>query len=187
MLAQNIPSNPADGHAEVALWSQILGGASSASLPRLRDQSGYTYGVHSSVSLLRHGAHFVLSSFVDNAHVETAVADIFEVLRKASASAPSARDLERARLGMRNDPQFRFRGPSDLVARCGWAFITQESLEALQSRYLGGPSAALRALDPRYAPNADEAALVLLGDAEVLRPIVARLGRTVPVVVGGEF
>lgn len=179
LIAQNIPSSPSNGHAEVALFSQLLGGGMSSLLARLRDRSGYTYGVHADTRLLKHGAHFLVASNVDPTQVETALVEILQVLRDASTAAPSAEERDRARLRLRNDPRFRLESPSDLVPQLSWAFISEETLGAMRARHLDA-----RELSAQWAPKVESAAVVLLGDASALRPVVLRLGLPTPVVVG---
>jgi predicted Zn-dependent peptidase len=163
-----LPRRIPDFHA-VSVMNTLLGGLFTSRLNRLlREERGYTYGVHSAFDMRRAAGPFAVRCAVESAVTVPAIVDIMSELRRIRETAPDPVELATARdylvgvFPLRYETSAQVAGalsglvihelPDDELDRYRPA-ISRVDAEAVQA-------AAAAHLDP------DGASVVVVGDAE---------------------
>jgi zinc protease len=173
---------PARGHPdEMALRvaNAVLGGTFTSRLNlSLRERHGYTYGVHSRFSFRRSGGAFTISTAVETKVTSAALAEAMSVFRRFSESGPEGEELERVREYLAGIFPLRMETTAQLAARLA-ELLVFDLPDDHHHRY----RERVRSVDVDLARDAvrrhlhpQRAAVVVVGDAEVLAPELEGLG-----------
>jgi zinc protease len=166
-LARRIP----DYHA-VAVMSAILGGLFDSRLQRLlREERGYTYGVHAGFDLRRVPGPFALRMAVQTDVTVPAICDALDVLRRMPQGPPSAAELDAARDFLIGVFPLRFETASQVVAAiAGLVALGLPDDELDRYRPAIAAVTADEVLAASSHVRADDASVVLVGDAARIEP-----------------
>jgi len=94
----------------------LLGGYFGSRLMKnLREEKGYTYGVHSSVSSFDLSGFMVISTDVGRQNAEKAAGEIFSELKRLQASPPTDEEMEVVRKYMMGEILRMFDGPFSIA------------------------------------------------------------------------
>lgn len=162
-----LPRRVPDFHA-LAVLNTILGGLFNSRLNRLlREEKGYTYGVHSGFDFRRSAGPFVVRCAVQSDVTVPAVQDILGVLHGMHDKPASAEELGLARDYLVGVFPLRFETANQVAAALGGLVVFELPDDELD-RYRPGVS-AVTADDVSAAARAhirpDEATIVMVGDA----------------------
>jgi zinc protease len=151
------------------VMNAILGGLFSSRLNlKLREQLGYTYGVHSSFSPRRRAGGFVVASAVQVEGTGRAVAEILSGLRSMQAEPVSAAELDDARNYLAGVFPLTLQTTDALAGRLASLPVyglDDDYWERYRDRLLAVTAAeVLEAAGRRLHP--DRAVIVVVGDAE---------------------
>ncbi len=161
-LARRIP----DYHA-VVVMSAILGGLFDSRLQRLlREERGYTYGVHAGFDFRRVPGPFAVRMAVQTEVTVPAIGDALDVLRHMAQEPPTGAELDAARDFLIGVFPLRFETASQVVAAIS-GLIAMKLPDDELDRYR--PAVAAVTADEVLAAashvRADDASVVLVGDA----------------------
>jgi len=161
-LARRIP----DYHA-VVVMSAILGGLFDSRLQRLlREERGYTYGVHAGFDLRRAPGPFAVRMAVQTDVTVAAVGDALDVLRRMPREPPTDAELDAARDFLIGVFPLRFETASQVVAAIS-GLVAMGLPDDELDRYRPAIAAvtADEVLVAASHVRADEMSIVLVGDA----------------------
>lgn len=162
-----LPRHIPDFHA-VSVLNTLLGGLFNSRLNLLlREQRGYTYGVHSSFDLRRGAGPFVVRCAVQSEVTVPAVQDILSELRRIREVPVAPAELQGARDYLVGVFPLRFETAGQVAAAIGGLVVFDLPDDELD-RYRPEISAVtaedvLRSAQEHIRP--DEAAIVIVGDA----------------------
>ncbi len=167
--------------------NSVLGGAFSSRLNmRLREQHGFTYGVHSSFSMRRRGGVFAIETAVQTEVTAAALSAALEVFHGFVEEGPSPEELERARDYLAGVFPLRMETTAQLAARLGELLVYRlpddhhhRWRDRIRGVQVEDAAAALR----RHLRPA-EAVIVIVGDPDRVVPEVEALGAGGVRVVG---
>ncbi len=164
-----LPRRVPDFHA-LAVLNTILGGLFNSRLNRLlREEKGYTYGVHSGFDFRRSAGPFVVRCAVQSDVTVPAVQEILRVLQGMRDDPATAEELSLARDFLVGVFPLRFESAGQVAAALGGLIVFELPDDELD-RYRPAVS-AVTADDVSAAALAhvrpDDASIVLVGDAAV--------------------
>ena len=167
-LRRRIP----DFHA-VSVMSAILGGLFNSRLNRkLREEKGYTYGASAGFDMRRSAGPFAARAAVNTDVTVLAMLDMIAELEAIRTEAPTADELSAARDYLVGVFPLRFETPGAVVGALS-GLVMQGLPDDELARYRG----AIEAVDAEAVLTAarahvrpDEAAVVLVGDADAFMP-----------------
>ena len=175
-LRRRIP----DFHA-VSVMSAILGGLFNSRLNRkLREEKGYTYGASAGFDMRRSAGPFAARAAVNTDVTVLAIVDMIAELDAIRTEAPTMDELSAARDYLVGVFPLRFETPGAVVGALS-GLVMQGLPDDELARYRG----AIEAVDAEAVLTAarahirpDEAAVVLVGDADAFMPALeaANLG-----------
>jgi zinc protease len=163
----------------IAVMNAILGGVFNSRLSQLlREQRGYTYGIHTGFDFRRGAGPFAVRTAVQAEVTVPAVQDIFAELRRMAVDPPTDEELSLARDYLVGVFPLRFETAGQVGAALGGLVVFGLPDDELD-RYR--PSvAAVTADDVITAARAhvrpDEATIVLVGDVDVFLPALQAAG-----------
>jgi zinc protease len=170
----------ADDRLAASLMNSVVGGSgfSSRLMGTLRANAGLTYGVYSGFALRRQPGPFVVSTFTRVPEVRRALDLILEELERGRSEPPGESELTWARtlavgrfsMGLETSAAV-MTGIVDLEVHR----LPDDSLDTFRSR-IRAVSAEEVAQAARDHLHPDRAAIVLVGPAEQIRPLVEDLG-----------
>ncbi len=166
-LARRIP----DYHA-VVVMSAILGGLFDSRLQRLlREERGYTYGVHAGFDLRRVPGPFAVRMAVQTEVTVPAVRDALDVLARMPAEPPTPQELDAARDFLIGVFPLRFESASQVVAAIAGLVslgLPDDELDRYRPAVAAvtGEEVLAAAAHVRVA----DASVVLVGDAARIEP-----------------
>lgn len=167
-LARLIP----DFHA-VSVMSAILGGLFNSRLNRkLREEKGYTYGASAGFDLRRSAGPFAARAAVNTDVTVPAIVDMIAELDGIRSEAPTSDEIGAARDYLVGVFPLRFETPGAVVGALT-GLVMQGLPDDELARYRGAieavdADAVLAAANAHVRP--DEAAVVLVGDADAFLP-----------------
>ncbi len=173
-----VPRRIPDYHA-VVVMSAILGGLFDSRLQRLlREERGYTYGVHAGFDMRRVAGPFAVRMAVHTEATVPAVRDALAVLERIKVDPPTAAELDAARDFLIGVFPLRFESAAQVVAAIGGLVALGLPDDELD-RYR--PAIAAVTADEVVAAAAHvrpaEASVVLVGDAaRILADLGEELG-----------
>ncbi len=162
-----LPRHIPDFHA-VSVLNTLLGGLFNSRLNLLlREQRGYTYGVHSSFDLRRGAGPFIVRCAVQSEVTVPAVQDILAELRRIREAPVSPTELQGARDYLVGVFPLRFETAGQVAAAIGGLVVFNLPGDELD-RYRPAISAVsaedvLRSAQEHIRP--EEASIVIVGDA----------------------
>ena len=176
-----LPRMVPDFHA-VSVMSAILGGLFNSRLNRkLREEKGYTYGAGAGFDMRRGPGPFAVRAAVNTEVTVPAIEDIFTELEAIRAGVPTSAELHAARDYLVGVFPLRFETPPAVVGAIAGLLIHGLPMDELD-RYrpaIEGVSDEDVHAAARNHVRPDEAAIVLVGDADAILPSLegAALGR----------
>jgi zinc protease len=157
------------------------GGASSRLFMNVREEKGYAYDARSVVHAMRDGGLFAASTQVRNEVLQAAVETVIGELRRMGEEPVAAGDLATAQNYLSGTFVMRLETQDSLAAQ-----IAGTKLMGLPLAYLEQYTANVRAVDAERIRDAaarhfrpDDAAIVVVGDAQPLAPQLADFGGVV--------
>lgn len=176
--APGVPRNSID-YPAITLMNTILGGSYSARLNDvLREQKGYTYGAFSQFVWRPVPGPFVAQAAVRTEVTDSSLAVFFQEFRRLRDEPVPAAELERARAYLALGALAEWETTGDVATqlailhafRLPLASVQRErdAIAALSARDV--QQAARRYLDP------DHLTIVVVGDAQAIRPGIEALG-----------
>jgi zinc protease len=179
-LAHEGISRTADDRLAASLMNSVVGGSgfSSRLMAALRAEAGLTYGVYSGFALRRQPGPFIVSTFTRVPEVRRALDLILEELRRGRSDPPGESELTWARtlavgrfsMGLETSAAV-MSGLVDLEVHG----LPDDSLDTFRTR-IRAISAEQVSQAARDHLHPDRAAIVLVGPAEQIRPLVEDLG-----------
>src|SRR5687767_7760542 len=92
-----VPRKTPDFHA-VSVLNAILGGTFHSRLNRvIREEKGYSYGIHSSFEMRRHAGPFAVRCGVETAVTVPALLETLRIVREMTEAPPTAEEISLAR------------------------------------------------------------------------------------------
>ncbi len=173
-----LPRSTPDFHA-VAVMGAILGGLFNSRLNRkLREEKGYTYGASAGFDLRRSAGPFAARAAVNTDVTVPAIVDMLVELERIRVEAPSQDELRAARDYLVGVFPLRFETPGAVVGAL-IGLIIQGLPDDELARYRPAieavdAEAVLAAAQAHVRPA--EAAIVLVGDADVFLPVLETAG-----------
>ena len=162
-----LPRKTPDFHA-VSVLNGVLGGTFGSRLNRLlREELGYTYGIHSSFDLRRAAGPFVVRSGVETEVTVPAIIETFNVLRGIRSAEVEPRELEIVRDYLVGVFPLRFEGAAPVAAAlAGLAVfdLPDDELDRYRPQIAAVQAADVLAA-ARLHIRPDEASIVVVGDA----------------------
>jgi predicted Zn-dependent peptidase len=154
------------------------GGASSRLFTNVREEKGYAYDARSTVHAMRDGGLFAATTQVRNEVLRAAIETVIDELRRMGEEPVAPDDLATAKNYLSGTFVMRLETQESLAAQ-----IAGTKLMGLPLEFLEQYTANVRAVDAgrirdaaaRYA-RPDDAAIVVVGDAEALAPQLAGFG-----------
>jgi zinc protease len=167
-LARRTP----DYHA-VAVMNAILGGIFSSRLNRLiREQLGYTYGIHSGYDMRRGAGPFVVRTAVETGVTTPAIVETLGVLRAMSQEPPTAEELDNVRDYLVGVFPLRFETPAQVAAALSGLVVFElpdDELDRYRPAVAAVSADDVVAAAKRYV-RTDEMSIVVVGDAAAIEP-----------------
>jgi predicted Zn-dependent peptidase len=162
-----LPRNVPDFHA-IAVMNTILGGLFNSRLNQLlREEKGYTYGVHSAFDFRRGAGPFVVRCAVQSEVTVPAVVEILNVLRGMREDPATTEELTLARDYLVGVFPLRFETAGQVAAALGGLVVFElpdDELDRYRPAVAAVTADAVQAAaDAHVRP--DEATIVLVGDA----------------------
>lgn len=178
-LGQTGPARSVSGEAELDVGNAILGGAFTSRLNlNLREKHGFTYGVRSSFSRRRHGGSFVIGTAVQTDMTVPALEQAILEFREYIANGPTEVEVRQARDYLAGVFPLRMETAAQLAARLAELVIFDLPLD-----YHHGYRERVRDVNPAAVKetmashlNPERAAIVIVGDADVLQGPLEDMG-----------
>ncbi len=166
-----LPRHIPDYHA-VVVMSAILGGLFDSRLQRLlREERGYTYGVHAGFDLRRVPGPFAVRMAVQTEVTAPAVRDALDVLARMPAEPPTPQELAAARDFLIGVFPLRFESASQVVgAIAGLVSLGLPDDELDRYRPAIAAVTAEEVVAAAAHVRAADASVVLVGDAARIEP-----------------
>jgi zinc protease len=166
-----LPRHIPDYHA-VVVMSAILGGLFDSRLQRLlREERGYTYGVHAGFDLRRVPGPFAVRMAVQTEVTVPAIRDALDVLARMPAEPPTAQELDAARDFLIGVFPLRFESASQVVgAIAGLVSLGLPDDELDRYRPAIAAVTAEEVVAAAAHVRAADASVVLVGDAARIEP-----------------
>lgn len=173
--------NP-DRYALTVVNTVLGGGASSRLFTNLREDKGYTYGVSSRFARPNDTGSFRVISDVNQENAGDAIREILKELEKIRTEAISEQELRDAKGRLIGSFALAIEDPADFARQLATRYLTGIPLDELNT-YLQSIS-QVTAEDVQTAAatyiDSEQPIIVVVGDAEVVKPQLAEFG---PVVV----
>lgn len=173
--------NP-DRFALEVVNTALGGGASSRLFNNLREDKGYTYGIYSRFGQPNDTSTFRVISDVDQNHAGDAVREILYELERIRTEELSEQELADTKGLLIGNFALRIEDPADFARQLSIRWLTGVPLEELNSHLQN--LARVTAQEARQAAaryiDTEHPIIVVVGNAEVVRPQLEALG---PVVV----
>ena len=166
-----LPRHIRDYHAVVVMGA-ILGGLFDSRLQRLlREERGYTYGVHAGFDLRRVPGPFAVRMAVQTEVTVPAIHDALDVLARMPAEPPTPQELDAARDFLIGIFPLRFASASQVVAAIG-GLVSLGLPDDELDRYRPAIAAVTgeEVLAAAAHVRAADASVVLVGDAARIEP-----------------
>ncbi|MDQ3938662.1 MAG: insulinase family protein [Chloroflexota bacterium] len=175
-----LPRSTPDFHV-VSVLNALVGGTFGSRLNRLlREERGYTYGIHSAFELRRAAGPFVVRTGVETAVTVPALVETLDVLRGVREAEVEPQELETVRDYLVGVFPLRFEGSAQVAAALAGLAVFElpdDELDRYRPQIAAvQASDVLRAARRHIRP--DEASIVVVGDAtQVEQPLrAAELG-----------
>jgi zinc protease len=179
--------NP-DRYALIVANAVLGSGSTSRLYSNLRDQKGYTYGIYSRFGRPNDTSTFRVLSDVDQAHAADAIREILAELERIRTEEIPAEELEANKGLIIGSFALAIEDPADFAAQLSNRHLTGVPIEELYT-YLQNISnvsaeeamaAAAKYIDTK------QPIIVVVGNAEVLKPQLEALGQVVVVDKDGQ-
>jgi predicted Zn-dependent peptidase len=180
-----LPRKTPEFHA-VAVMSAILGGLFNSRLQRLlREERGYTYGVHAGFEFRRAAGPFSVRTAVQSEVTRPAIADILRELERIREEPPTADEVREARDYLVGVFPLRFESSAQVVAAIA-GLVAFDLPDDEYDRYRPAVAAieaedAFRVAQAHVRPA--EASVVVVGDADRLEGELTAIAGERPLVV----
>ena len=173
----NPMSNP-DYHA-LLLANQIFGGSSESKLfSNLREKHGFTYGSYSSVGSGRFQDLFTASAAVRTDKIDSAVAEMFAEILNMRDGKIEAKELELAKAKFNGAFALKMESPGTAATYASNILINnlpKDFYRTFLQKINAVTIADLKRVSQKYF-NESNSRIVIVGNAKVIAPKLARLG-----------
>jgi predicted Zn-dependent peptidase len=163
-----VPRLNPDFHA-LSVLNAILGGTFNSRLNRvLREELGYTYGIHSSFDMRRHAGPFVVRTAVETAVTVPAVLETLRIISDFRDSEVEAEELSVARDYLVGVFPLRFESAAQVASALGGLVVfglPDDELDRYRPQVASVSAADIRNTAARYL-RPDELSVVIVGDAQ---------------------
>ncbi|MCA9555214.1 MAG: insulinase family protein, partial [Myxococcales bacterium] len=178
VMGREDPDAPA---MEVAV--HILAGAFDSRLQTaMREEGGYTYGVQSAIDWFHGSSRLSICAQVERGETVRAAQEILRQVEGMRSAPPDEAAVARALEGLRGSAAGHYETLGGSAAEAREAFLRAATWSAASSTEAGAAapvSAARVAAVAERLLRADRIALLLVGDARRLRPVLGDLDRGV--------
>ena len=159
--------------------NQVLGGSSSGRLFKtLREEKGWTYGAYSQASRRRDVGVFIAGTEVRTEVTDSAVAELLHQIERMRTELVPEEDLADIKSFLVGSFPLSIETPQSIASQVAAYRLrgrSTEELEAYRGRVSGvGPFDVRDALGEHILP--DRAVIVVVGDATLVRPGLAKFG-----------
>ncbi len=185
---QGIDARNPDRYALEVVNTALGGGASSRLFDNLREDKGYTYGIHSRFGRPNDTSTFRVISDVDQNHAADAIREILAELERIRTEPLSEQELDDAKGLLIGNFALRIEDPADFASQLATRSLTGVPVEELDS-YLQKLEQVTAAEAQRAAAkyiDSEQPIIVVVGDAEVIKPQLEPLGQVVVVDKDGK-
>ncbi len=156
-----------DFHA-VSVLNAILGGTFNSRLNRvIREERGYTYGIHSSFDMRRYPGPFVIRTAVETAVTVPAIEAVLEIVRGMGEGAVTGEELNTTRDYLEGVFPLRFESAGQVAAALAGLVVLDlpdDELDRYRPMIARVDAAAVHAAAERHI-RPDELSIVVVGDA----------------------
>lgn len=163
-----VARSTADFHA-LSVLNAILGGTFGSRLNRvLREELGYTYGIHSSFDMRRFAGPFVIRTAVETAVTVPALLETLRIVREFCAAEVDADELAAARDYLVGVFPLRFEGAAQVASALGGLIVfdlPDDELDRYRPAVAGITAADILNAATRHI-RPDELSIVVVGDAK---------------------
>ncbi|RMF03103.1 MAG: insulinase family protein [Chloroflexi bacterium] len=168
--------------------SVLGGGASSRLFSNLREDKGYTYGVYSRFGRPNDTSTFRVLTDVGQNHAGDAITEILYELNKIRTRFVTAEELADAKGLLIGNFALSIEDPADFARQLSTRRLTGVPIDELNSylQKLEDVSAAEARRAARKYIDAKSPIIVVVGNAEVIRPQLEELGQVVQVDADGN-
>jgi zinc protease len=181
-----VPRKTPDFHA-IAVLNAILGGTFNSRLNRvIREEKGYTYGIHSSFDMRRGPGPFAVRCAVETAVTVPALEETMRIIREMTEREPDQDELDVARDYLVGVFPLRFEGSAQVAAALAGLVVFDLPDDELDN--YRPQVAAVTAKDVLAAAQRNvrpsEMSIVIVGDAREVEPALraSPLGGNITVV-----
>jgi len=179
--------NP-DRYALDVVNTALGGGASSRLFDNLREDKGYTYGIYSRFGRPNDTSTFRVISDVDQTHTGDAIGEILYELDRIQTEEISAEELADTKGLLIGNFALRIEDPADFASQLSNRYLTGVPIDELNShlqRLAEVTSEEAREAAATYI-DTEQPIIVVVGNAEVVKPQLEELGEVVVVDKDGE-
>ena len=167
----------------------VLGGGSASRLyTNVREAKGYTYGIYSRFGQPNDVSTFRVLSDVDEAHAADAIEEVINELKTIRSQPIPASELAAAKGLLTGSFAVALEDPANFANQLANRYLTGVPIDELKT-YLS----SLQAVTAKQAQSvaakyidSDQPIIVVVGDATVLKPQLAKIGQVVVVDDQGE-
>jgi zinc protease len=167
-----VPRKTADFHA-IAVLNAILGGTFNSRLNRIiREERGYSYGIHSSFDMRRHAGPFAVRCAVETAVTVPALLETLQIVREMTERAPELDELNVAKDYLVGVFPLRFESAAQVVAALSGLVVfglPDDELDRYRPQVSAIDADAVMAAAVRNIRPQD-LSVVIVGDATEVEP-----------------
>jgi predicted Zn-dependent peptidase len=168
----------------LSVINTVLGGGSSSRLyTNLREDKGYTYGVYSRFGRPNDTSTFRVVGDVSQDHAADAVQEILKELERIRTEPISEQELADAKAQLIGNFALAIEQPADFADQLSTRYLTGLPIEELND-YLQEIEAVTaeeaQAAAAKYI-DSEQPIIVVVGDAEVVKPQLEKIGKVVVV------
>jgi predicted Zn-dependent peptidase len=179
--------NP-DRFALIVANTALGGGASSRLFDNLREDKGYTYGIFSRFGRPNDTSTFRVISDVDQAHAGDAISEILYELERIRTEPISEDELIDTKGLVIGNFALRIEDPSDFARQLSTRYLTGVPIDQLNTHLQSLAEVTAEQAQAAAAEYIDTAQpiIVVVGDAEVVRPQLEALADVVVIDADGN-
>lgn len=176
MLVERAPARSSEDYVPFALMTRVLGQMFSSPLNlNLREEHGYSYGVHAEYAARRHDGDLVFLTHVSQERLISAIRAVIEELRRLRDQGPTEEQLATARTLMREELVATLERSSSASAALAELFADgypPDELPRLERRIRQATAAEVREVARRWV-RPDEAPIMVTARPEILQGLAA--------------
>lgn len=183
-LGMVAPGRTSPHWASLQVGTHILGGGLSSRIDSvLREEKGYTYGIHASLAPLPEGATWSVAGAVDTGNTAAAVEDLYRILQQATQGVTLA-EVEAASSYLVGVSPLRWETPQALASQAVYLLGAGLAPQWINAYLSGMQEATPTSVDAALHEVLDIGLhLVAVGDASVIAPSLEQITGLTPEII----